>query len=229
MARKSSRWKTSLLGPGAFLVRLLLRTLGSTLRYVVAKQERLERVLAARHPVVVSFWHDQIFCGAWFLYRDLHRRGRSITLLASHSRDGELMVRMVRPWKIRVVRGSASRGGRQAILGLYRELVDHRSSPLVIPDGPRGPAHVCKLGSLLLAKMAKVPVLPIAFVPERCWRIGSWDRMSVPKPWSRIAVAVGEPIHVGRGASSGELEELGVGLGARLEELTAEARNVLAS
>ena len=226
MAGQARGWKARLVAPGAFVARNALRLVGATARHVVVHRERLDAIAAASQPVVVSFWHDQTFSGGWFLYREMHRRGQSLTLLASHSRDGDLLVNVARPWGLRVVRGSASRGGREAILGLYRELVDHGSSPLVVPDGPRGPAHECKMGALLLSKMAKVPILPIAFSPSRAWHIGSWDRMSVPKPFSRIGVAVGEPLQIARDASTPRLEEQCRELAGTLNQLANEARGV---
>ncbi|MDX1382569.1 MAG: lysophospholipid acyltransferase family protein [Thermoanaerobaculia bacterium] len=223
MAEAKSGWKSRLVAPAAVLVRLVIRALGWATRYVVVHGERLEAALGAGGPVVLSFWHDQTVSAAWFLLTRVHRRGLPVTLLASHSRDGDLTVRICRPWGARVVRGSASRGGRQAIMALYRELVDHGSSPMVVPDGPRGPLHECKPGALVLAKMAKVPILPLGFAPGRCWRLGSWDRMTVPKPGARIGVAVGEPIAVARDASSEELETLRCELAGVLDGLVVEA------
>ena len=169
MSARSGAVKWRLVRPAGFAVRNVLRILGGSARYVVCHGERLEELRRAGKPVVVSFWHDQSFTAGWYVNRELHRSGVPLTLLASHSHDGEMLVHVGRPWGMRVVRGSASRGGRAAILALYRELVDHGSSPVIVPDGPRGPAHVCKLGALLLSKMAKVPILPLGFSPDRAW------------------------------------------------------------
>ena len=114
------------LGPA--VVAALYRTLGSSYRYVVARPERLESLLAGG-PAVLALWHDQAFAAARYLDRRLHHGGRAITLIASQSRDGELVAGLAARLGIPVVRGSTSRGGRGAILALHRALVKEGASP----------------------------------------------------------------------------------------------------
>ena len=110
-----SRFGRLTLSLAGHLARWLLLGLSATLRArVVEGAERLEQVRAAGSPVILSFWHDRSFLSAAFLYRALHLRGLHITLLASQSRDGEMVTRMVKAWGIDTVRGSATRGGRAA-------------------------------------------------------------------------------------------------------------------
>ena len=225
--RLGSRLKASLLGPGAFLLRGIFRFLGASYRYEVLHQERIDLLLAKPRPVVMSLWHDQSFAAGWFVYDRLHRGGIEISLLASRSRDGELVTRLARPLKLRVVRGSSSRGGREALMGMYRSISKHGASPVVMPDGPRGPQHVCKAGAVLLSQLAQVPVLPLAFVAERAWHIRSWDRMAVPRFRSRVAVAVGEPWQVPRQLAQGEIEVHQRKMESVLQALATEARGSL--
>jgi lysophospholipid acyltransferase (LPLAT)-like uncharacterized protein len=145
-------------------------------------------------------------------------------VIASHSRDGELVARLAAPLGLPVVRGSTSRGGRGAILALYRALAKHRSSTLILPDGPRGPRHVAKAGAVLLAQFAEVPIVPLAFAAERVYTLRSWDRMVIPRPRSRVAVVIGEPRRVPRRLSAAQLEEERTRLEASLDALADEAR-----
>jgi lysophospholipid acyltransferase (LPLAT)-like uncharacterized protein len=85
---------------------------------------------------------------------------------------------------------------------------------MLIPDGPHGPAYSAKLGVVVLAQMTGAPLLPISFAVDRRWRLGSWDRLIIPKPFARVRMAVGEPITVQRASSSNDLE----GYRQRLEE-----------
>lgn len=205
----------------AHLVRALLRLLGATYRYrVIGGSEHLEALLAAPRPVVISFWHNRSFLAAHYVIEHLHRRGQEITVLASQSRDGELVARMAGQWRLRTVRGSATRGGRQALRGLYGAIVKHRSSPVMIPDGPTGPLYHFKVGAAVLAQMAQAPILPMGFAARRFWRIGSWDRLIVPKPFTTIAIQVAEPAAVEKGLSSEELEQRRAALEASITELT---------
>jgi lysophospholipid acyltransferase (LPLAT)-like uncharacterized protein len=92
----------------------------------------------------------------------------------------------------------------------------------ITPDGPRGPRQRIKGGALLAAQLAGVPVIPVAAGAERGWWFGSWDRFLVPKPFSRVRLVFGEPMTVEPDATPEALEEFGLRVEARLNELTAE-------
>ena len=209
------------LGPA--VVGLLFRGLGGSYRYRVTRPERLAALVEGGRPAVLVMWHDQAFAGARFLHRRLHCRGLGLTVIASHSREGELVARLAGSLDVPVVRGSTSRGGRGAILALYRALAKHGSSALILPDGPRGPRHAAKAGAVLLAQFAQVPIVPLAFVPRRGIALRSWDRMVIPAPGTRVAVLVGEPQHVPRQLAAGELERERALMEAALDALAAEA------
>lgn len=213
-----------LVGLASFLLGGIIALLRRTWRLeVVSGADRLEAVLQRGGPVILSFWHDRSFAAAHLILARLLPGGLGVTLLSSRSRDGELVARLARRLKLPVVRGSASRGGREALTGTYRMIVRHRSSPVMIPDGPRGPAYEFKAGVLVLAQMSQAPILPLGFAASRSWNLRSWDRMVVPKPFSRVVVAVGEPERVPRDLSPAELEAGRRRWEERLDALTREA------
>ena len=158
MSRRSAAIKSRLLWPGAFLLRVVMGVLGRTWRFEVENRSVLDDLVADPRPVIISFWHHQIFPAGYFLVRELHKTGFRLTLMASHSRDGELVTRFARNLKMHTVRGSGSRGGQAAIRALHRSLVKEGSSPLVIPDGPRGPQFECKPGAVLLAQFSQAQI-----------------------------------------------------------------------
>lgn len=213
---------------GARLLRWILLVLTRTCRVeVVAGDEHVEELLRSRRPAILSFWHNRVFLAAPYVFRQLLPRGMEVTVLASQSRDGELVSQLARLWGLRTVRGSASRGGSAALRGTYRAITKHRSSPAMIPDGPRGPLYHFKLGVAVLSQMAQTPILPLGFAAERFWRLGSWDRLIVPKPFSRIALCVGEPHVVPRDLTAEGLEEERLRLERRLTALTESAERHL--
>ena len=227
MSRLSAAIKQGLLWPAALLLRALFANLGRSWRFEIDNREVLAELIADPRPIIISFWHHQLFPGAYFLLRELHRKGIKLTLLASHSRDGELVVRFARPLKIHTVRGSASKGGQAAVRALYRSIVRERASPLLVPDGPRGPRFECKLGAVLLAQFARVPILPLGLAAEREWQLGSWDRMFIPKWRSRVAVSVGALQTVPRHATEVERESGRVELEETLNRLRREAETAV--
>jgi len=194
---------------------------------VVSGREPLGAFVEGRRPMVLSFWHNRSIAAVPFVRRWLVGRGVDVTLLASQSRDGELVTRIARGWRVRIVRGSATRGGRSAIRQIYRTIVRDGSSPIMIPDGPHGPIYEFKVGVAVIAQMAEAPILPLGFAAERAWRLRSWDRLIVPKPFSKVAIVVGEPRAVARDLGSDELETERQRLEALLDELTDRAEKSL--
>ncbi len=123
----------------------------------------------------------------------------------------------------RTVRGSATRSGTRAIRGLYRVVVKQRGSPVVAADGPRGPRHRCKKGSVVLAQLTGTKIAPLAAAPRRAIHLRTWDRLPVPVPFTRVAIEVGEPIEVPKTLTEEEVEIHRRKLEAEINELGARA------
>lgn len=219
-----SRFGLFVLGFAGRLIRRILLLVGGSCRLeVVEGAEILERILAEKRPLILSFWHNRIFLSAYFLYRRLHQAGLDLTLLASQSRDGELVTQMVKSWGITTVRGSATRGGLQALRAIHRAISRNGSSPIMIPDGPQGPLYHFKVGVAVLAQTSAVPILPLGFAAKSFWTLKSWDRLIIPFPATRITITVGEPRRVPAELKGEELEAARRSLEQELERLTAAA------
>lgn len=173
--------------------------------------DHLARSRADRQPVLLACWHGEMLPLLWY------HRNQGIALLVSEHRDGELIARVAASLGFTAVRGSTSRGGGRALLGLVRELRDGRDVA-VTPDGPRGPRGEFSPGALVAAQRAGVPVLPVVAAADRAWRLSSWDRFLIPRPFARVAIAYGQPASVG-GSSP---REAGAEV-ARFSELLAAA------
>ena len=197
-----------------------VRALGATWRIeIVEGREHLDALSAAGPPAILAFWHDQVIPGAYYTGIRMARKGGvDVTALTSRSGDGELVARIMHRWGARVVRGSSSAGGREAMWDLRAVVRRHRSSPILVPDGPRGPARHLKRGILVLARVAGAPVLAMGLASDRHWRLNSWDRMTIPKPFARVRVCVrrfeadrhsgGDPDHDSDSADRHRLESL---------------------
>ena len=207
----------------ALLLRGVVAVLGATWRVeVVLGGAQVEDLAASRRPVVLAHWHNRLLTVVPALRGHLLARGYPIAVMASRSRDGALGALVARAWGARVVRGSASRGGSEGLRQLHRVLAREGSAVVVIPDGPRGPLYEAKPGALVLAQMARVPVVPVTASADRAWRLGSWDRLLLPRPFARVRVAFGEPFGVPREADSAGLEAARVRLETDLRTLTTE-------
>ena len=52
-------------------------------------------------------------------------------------------------------------------------------------DGPKGPRYQAKTGAVLLAKKTGNPILPFIVEAERRFTIKSWDRLQIPRLYTR--------------------------------------------
>lgn len=179
---------------------LFLDVLGRTWRLEERNAAAWRSLHAAGKPQIVAFWHGEILGCAWAL------RHQGITTMVSEHADGEIIARLVARWGIDSVRGSTSRGAGRALLQMVR-LVEAGKGFAITPDGPRGPAGVPQSGVLLASVRTGAPIFPIRIAASRAWRMRSWDRFMVPKPFARVTVTFGEP-WVAPGTGDAELAEL---------------------
>jgi lysophospholipid acyltransferase (LPLAT)-like uncharacterized protein len=204
----------------------LIRTWWRLCRVVrIEGREHLEQALARAPSLVPCYWHQhQLYCGKFLI--EQRARGLTPGWLISPSVDGELGAMMVRRFGGAVIRGSSTHTGARALRDYYQALVRDNVSPVITPDGPRGPRFKFKPGALLLAQMSGRPILPMSYAASRAWLI-KWDRFVIPMPLARIAIAVGPPCYVPRVTDAATLARLQGQMEQELERLFAVAREAL--
>jgi lysophospholipid acyltransferase (LPLAT)-like uncharacterized protein len=164
---------------------------------VVVGEAHLDAVLARWPSFLPCYWHQhQLFCGRYLLLQH-GRRPLKVGFLISPSVDGELGAMIVRRAGGHVIRGSSSHTGAQALKAYFEALMREKVSPVITPDGPRGPRFQFKPGAILLAQMSGRPMLPLAYCASRAALV-HWDRFVLPMPFARIAIAIGPPREVPR-------------------------------
>jgi lysophospholipid acyltransferase (LPLAT)-like uncharacterized protein len=192
----------------------------------VTGRERIAAVLQTAPSFIPVYWHQhQLFCVKLLL--EQRAAGLKLGFLISPSVDGEIGAMLVRRLGGVAIRGSSSYTGARALRDYYQALKLEGLSPAITPDGPRGPPWIFKPGAILLAQLSQRPIIPISYAASRAWKI-QWDRFVIPKPFARIAIAVGEPLYVPRGLDAAALEGLQLEMQRRLRELFEQARAALA-
>ncbi len=191
----------------------------------VEGRAHLEDALARAPSLVPCYWHQhQLYCGK-FLVEDPRL---TVGWLISPSVDGELGAMMVRRFGGAVIRGSSTHTGARALRDYYQALVQDDISPVITPDGPRGPRFKFKPGALLLSQMSGRPILPMSYAASRAWLI-KWDRFVIPVPFSRIAIAIGAPVYVPRVTDAALLAHLQAQMEEELGRLYGVARDALSA
>lgn len=202
-----SDWKLVLAGS---LVGMLVKILGWTLRYRVVDPHGLqERFKADSKPVIFCVWHNRLLSG--FLTIRRFRRPNRMVVLTSASRDGSGLAALAKSFGNDAARGSSSRRGRAAMMTLRREMAKGKDAGFT-PDGPRGPRYDLQAGVVKMAQASGAPIIPMRLKNSKAWRLKTWDRFCVPKPFSTVTLTLGAPIEVPRRVEDENFEKIRVDL-----------------
>ena len=200
----------------------LVNALGHTLRWRVEGLQHLDAIQASGRQPVMAFWHGRILPATFYFRR------RGIVVITSENFDGEWIARIIERFGYGTARGSTSRGGRRAMLQLVRDMQQGKAAGFTL-DGPRGPARIAQPGALWLARTTGNPVLPFHLEASRAWLLRSWDRTQIPKPFSTVALVVGEPMEVATDATDEQLDGVRRVLEATLGALEQRALDMVRS
>lgn len=210
------RWKDRLtIRTADFLFYVLIRLIGSTIRWEKRGAEHLDSIYADGHQAIFTFWHACIFTAAWFW------RGRGIVVMSSQSKDGEFTSRLIKRLGSGTARGSSTRGAGRALAEMTFCL-DQGIDVAFTIDGPRGPAYVAKPGAITLARHSGHAVFPFHIAVKRYMELPSWDRLQIPLPFTRAMILMAEPIYVTRESGNQEVEVKQAELQAALDRLRQE-------
>lgn len=179
-----------------------MRAWEGTLRYEVD-----DRAGIVGKPVTENYigalWHNRLLIFPLVLRRFFPNRLGAA--LISASRDGDLLTDAIRRFGYDVIRGSSSRLGARAIFQLTEVLASGRDV-VITPDGPLGPVYDLGQGIVFLAQKSGAPVLPMNLEYSHCWRLGSWDRFIIPRPFSKVRVLISSPLLVEPTSTPDEFE-----------------------
>ena len=197
----------------SFLASLFIRLIGKTVRLKVTGEEKLAEAGGKNSNVIYAFWHNRLFL---LIYA---HRNRGICVMVSRSRDGDAISRTISRFGFTPMRGSSSRGGSSALLGLSKKLRKGYDAA-VTPDGPRGPRYRAQMGVIHLAMTSRCPIVPVTYCASRKLVLKSWDGLIIPCPFAKSVIIYGNPVEVN---GNSVLEDKRLELERRLMKITSEA------
>ncbi len=173
-----------------------MKLLAATLRLEVREECGISTPDAEVPPVIYILWHNRFFTvpPAW---GRICGSTRQCVALTSASRDGNMVAHAMAVFGLGAIRGSSSRRAVAALVGLKRALLEGFDVCLT-PDGPRGPRYKIQGGFLKLAQTTGAPIVPVHVRFSSAWRLKTWDRFVIPKPFSRVEVVFSEAITLPR-------------------------------
>lgn len=197
------RWWTPL---AAWLLGGLMRLIFFSSQKEFVAAHHLTRFFDQNQPLILAAWHrhniQSPYC--YLAHRALDRQLWAIT---SASKDGSLAAMSLKNVGVNSVRGSSSKGGTAALRKMLR-LIREGSDLAFTPDGPRGPRYQIADGVLVAARLSGAPIVPIAFDARHKKVLKTWDRLILPRPFTRLRFTYGKPIFVPRSADTAEMERL---------------------
>ncbi len=175
----------------------------------------------SEQPRIYVFWHEYILI-------PLYLRGHcNLAMLLSRHRDADILARVAYHMGFDCVRGSSNRGSAAALLEMSRR--GQHMNLAITPDGPRGPRRTMAVGAIYLASKLGMPLVPLGFGVDRPWRVKSWDRHAVPRPFSQIRGVVGPEVKIPAGLDRRQLDGHRQRVERLLNDLTLEAEDWAAS
>ena len=188
--------------------------IGLTCRRIVINKEIEEFLLKQGINPIYTFWHGRML---YFPY--LYRFQNKHHILASPSKDGEIIGNLLKIYGFNIVWGSTFKKGAKALLNLIR-VIKNGDSVVLIADGSRGPAFKAQDGAIKIAKLTGIPIVPMTYSVSRKKVLSSWDRFVIPYPFSKIAVKYGEPVYVPPDADDEVIELKRQELEKKLNDIT---------
>lgn len=171
--------------------------------------------LATLKPAIYAYFHGQMY-----VLLGLSPRNR-MSLIASNSRDGEMIARAAEFMGFEVARGSRTHGGVKGAFNLINA-AEHNRSVLFPVDGPKGPFEIVKAEVIRLAQITKLPIIPVVSRARTRDLMKSWDRYNCPYLNTKMVYVFGEPLEVPANADDEEKENLRVELQNYMVELKAK-------
>lgn len=153
-----------------------------------------------KNNLVFSVWH-----GHFFKFIGLAKYKNFLTIV-SESRDGEMAAKFLGKYGFQVARGSSSRNGTKAIIKAKKIMMEQGTNIAIAVDGPKGPRLKVKPGAIYLAKLAGKVIIPTVCSAKREIMLNSWDRFSIPYPFSTIKIYYGNPIIIDESSSKNKLD-----------------------
>jgi lysophospholipid acyltransferase (LPLAT)-like uncharacterized protein len=182
---------------GAWLVRLWILTV--RYRHHGVGSSALPYQPHVRGRYIYAFWHENMLLPAYHCGRP------DVSVLISQHADGELMAQVCQRLGFRVIRGSTTRGGLEALRLMVRAA--RQGAHLAItPDGPRGPRRQVQAGVIYVAAKTGLPIIAGGVGLQNPWRLRSWDRFVLPRPWCRGTIVTSHPICIPRDLDEERLE-----------------------
>ena len=172
-----------------FILQLLVRAIAITNKKIYHTPNNFSK----EEAFIAAMWHGDLLMQP-YNYHNFKPDGIVKGIISEHS-DGEAIRKTVAYLGIDSLSGSSTRGGAKALIGAIKSL-KNGIDVAITPDGPRGPIYNIADGVVIISQKTKAKILPFSCIPSKYWKLNSWDKFIIPKPFGKLNFYIGEPIDV---------------------------------
>ena len=190
----------------SYLVQIILNIAFKTSKFNVHGEKHLKDSITSNNPTMICVWHSRFLYSVYFLQNNNY----DIWALSSTHKDSEILAKVLKRWKVNLIRGSSTRGWKNAIIEMKKKLEDSNNIIAITNDGPKGPPRIAKPGSVKLAVKQNANMITMTATASKFLELKSWDKLRIPKPFGTINLHISAPLPLDENKinESGDVEYL---------------------
>ena len=173
-----------------------------------------------KKPFILAFWHGQLmtFSYTWKINKKLN-------ILASSHSDGRFGAIIARYFKVNNI--PISSDSNNLSLRPIFKILNSNNYIAITPDGPRGPKEKVSEGIIKIAKISKVPIIPVGFGSSKNFCLKSWDSFLITLPFSKCRIVWGDSITIPENLEDKEIETYKKLIEEKINECVKKAKKNL--
>ena len=168
----------------SLFLKLIFNSIFMTCRWKIIGFDNFNAAINKNRPILLCLWHEHLVC----VSRYFKKTTLNLYAVSSTHFDSEILAKILCSWKIKLIRGSSTRGWSSVLKQMIVLFKDTSTLVALTNDGPQGPARIAKEGSLSVAKKYNAQIVSISAKSTKGWRLNSWDKTLLPKPFSTIYI-----------------------------------------
>ena len=176
----------------SYIVQIIINISFKTSRVIIHGEEHLINANKSKSPVLICTWHARLIYAVYFFKNPTY----NLSALISEHQDAEILAKVMSRWKMKLIRGSSTRGWKRAIIQMQKQLKNTTTVLAVTNDGPKGPPKIAKSGSVKMALKNNAKIIVISGVSSKFFTFNTWDKFRLPKPFSIINIHLSEPLEI---------------------------------
>ena len=176
----------------SYIVQVILNIVFKTSKINVHGEQHLKDSITSKSPTMICVWHCRFLYSIYFLQNNNY----NVWALSSTHKDSEILAKVLKRWKVNLIRGSSTSGWKNAIIEMKDKLEDSNSIIALTSDGPKGPPKIAKPGSVKLAIKQNANIITMTATSSKFFEFNTWDKLRIPKPFSTIHMHISKPMPI---------------------------------